>query len=444
MIGVSPHMGQVGGGPKSSSPSKSPTRLLRLPNYRRLWVGWMAFALGGPLGGIVIIWLAYAATYSAVWIAIIGIAQFVPTLALGIVAGVLIDRWDRRRLMIACNAANAVAMAFLAAFVWTHGVNLPVLIGAAFVTASFNTILRPAVDATIPRVLGPQDLTDGNGLMQSGASIASVVGISSAGLLIVSIGPTVGLALNAATYAIGAAMIFQMVIPAAPREGPATAEQRWSLLGEVKDGFRYLRSKIDLLTLTLSGMGVSFFYTIPYDFVVFYAGEHLHAGALGYAVLVAATTAGWGIGGLLPGRLNTERSPGLWILASGVLAGSTVIVMAFTPSLWGAVALSLLLGTVLSVGGVVFLTGVQRAVPDEYLGRYLSIDQAGGYALVPAAEVVGALAVLRFGISWCYAFSGVGLVICSLPLATKAVRNWRPGSKRIAPAPLDGDREGLK
>jgi len=411
--------------------------VLRHANFRLLWTGSVTSAAGASIGSIVIIWLVYNATHSPVAISLLGIAQFLPTLLFGLLAGALIDRWDRRRLMVACDLARAVCFGALALFVFVYGASTVVLIGVVFAVAAFSTAFRPPTNATIPRILPPADVADGNGLLQGGTTVASFLGSPVGGLCVVTIGAVAGLALNALTFAVSGAMIFLMVIPAARRPDPGVAPARTSLLTEVGEGFRYLRSQRALLLITLTAMGANFFLSIWGGFTVIYVADQLHQGAAGFGIMVAANTAGFAIGALLPGRLHTDRAPGLWLIATWGLVGFFIVGLAFTASLPLAVVLTLVGGALLSIGNTTWLTGVQRVVPDEYLGRYFATDEAGSFAMIPAGVAVGGVLVLLIGISRSFVFAGVGAALINLVLLlSPSVRRWgREGRPSSNPSP---------
>ncbi|MFI5414093.1 MAG: MFS transporter [Candidatus Lutacidiplasmatales archaeon] len=399
--------------------------MLRHPNFRLLWIGSVASAAGASIGSIVIVWLVYSATRSPLAITLLGVVQFLPTLLFGLLAGALIDRWDRRRLMLACDVARAVSFGAVALFVLFYGASTIVLIAVVFVVAAFSTVFRPATNATIPRLLPGSEVPDGNGLLQGGSTIASFIGSPIGGVLVVTVGATVGLALNALTFAISGTMIFLMVIPAARRGSQTAPTSRPSLLTEVGEGFRYLRSQSALLLITVTAMGANFFLSIWGGFTVIYVAVQLHQGATGFGLVVAANTAGFAIGALLPGRLHTERAPGSWLPASWGLVGFCIIGLAFTSSLAVAVVLTLAGGALLSIGNTTWLSGVQRSVPDEYLGRYFATDEAGSFAMIPAGVAVGGVLVLVIGISRSYLFAGVGAAVMNLGLfLSPAVRRW--------------------
>lgn len=405
--------------------STSPTRVLRHTSFRLLWVGSVTSAAGASIGSIVVVWLVYFATRSPIAISLLGVVQFLPTLLFGLLAGALIDRWDRRRLMLACDIARAICFGALALFVLVYGANTLVLIGVVFAVAAFSTAFRPATNATVPRLLPSREVTDGNGLLQGGSTAASFLGSPVGGVLVVTVGAVVGLALNALTFAISATMIFLMVIPAAQPTPAGAGSPRRSLLAEVAEGFRFLRSQRALLLITLTAMVANFFLAIWGGFTVIYAAVQLHQGAEGFGFLVAANTGGFAIGAILPGRLRTDRAPGLWLIASWGLVGFFIVALAYTSSLLVAVPLTLVAGALLSLGNTTWLSGVQRSVPDEYLGRYFATDEAGSFAMIPLGIAVGGLFVAFFGISVAYVIAGVGGALINLVLLlSPAVRQW--------------------
>ncbi len=417
--------------------TSSPARVLRNPNFARLWIGSVTSAAGTAIGSIIIIWLVYTATHSAIAISVLGIVQFLPTLAFGLLAGALIDRLDRRRLMLTCDVARAITFGGLAAFVLVYGVSVPVLIAAVFLVATFSTIFRPATNAAIPRLLRSEELADGNGLLQGGSTIAQFIGSPLGGVVLLTVGAAVGLAINAVTFAVSGTMIFLMFIgPGAARE-PRPDAPRPSLLHEVADGLRYIRSQPVLLLITLTAMGANFFLSIWGGFEVIYAAVSLHQGATGFSILVASNTAGFAIGAILPGRLHMDRRPGFWVPLVWGITGFCIVGAALVHSLPIAVGLFLAGGMGLSLGNTTWLVGVQRSVPDEYLGRFFATDEAGSFAMIPAGLAVGGVLVVVLGIEWAYLIAGIGSAVMNLPLIlSRGVRAWgaRPSGSTVPSA----------
>ncbi len=410
---------------EAPSPTGSPLRSLRNPNFRRLWVGSVASAVGAAVGTITFTWLIYAATHSAWAISALGIVQFLPTIAFGLLAGALIDRLDRRRLMLTCDVARALCFGSLALYVLAYGVSPVVLIGVVFVVATFTTVFRPATNAAIPRLVAPAELSDANGLFQAATTLAQTIGSPVGSLLLVTVGATVGFAVNSLTFAVSGTMIFLMVVPAQSALAEIRASRPRSLFQDIREGLRYIRSQRALYIITLNSMASNFFLLIWTGFFVIYAAVHLHQGTEAYAVLVASTTAGFAIGAILPGRMRTSQRPGLWLLPSWGFAGFFLVGTAWTVSLPVAAVFTVAACLLLSFGNTVFYAGVQRLVPDEYLGRYFATDDAGSFAMIPAGLAVGGLLVIAWGITWTYVFAGVGTVATNVPLfLSREVRKW--------------------
>lgn len=399
--------------PTDSAPALG---LFRNRNFRRLWVGSVTSALGAAVGSVVVVWVVYAETRSPLEISLLGIVQFLPTLLFGLLAGALIDRLDRRRLMVACDLARAVSFGALAVFVWIVGVNVAVLIGVMFAVATFSTVFRPATNAALPRILAPPEVVDGNGLLQAGTTAGQFIGSPLGGVFAVASMVVVGFAVNAVTFAVSAALIFLMVFPRRPGVRSPEPAGRRSLLGDVGDGLRYLRSQPTLLLITLTAMGSNFFLTIWGGFTVIYAGAHLGQGAVGYAILTAANTAGFAVGAVVPGRVNTARAPGPWVVATWGTVGFVIVALTLTSSLVVATALTVGGGVLLSMGNTIWLSTVQRTVPDEFLGRFFATDEAGSYAMIPAGMAVGGVLVAVYGIEWAYLVAGLGALLLNLPL----------------------------
>ena len=411
-------------------------RVLRNPSYRYLWFGSVISSLGASIGGVVLLWVVFTSTHSALDVALLGVVGFLPTVAFGILAGAVIDRTDRRRLMIGCDLGRVVALGLLAAYTLLFGVSLALVLLAALVVATFSTVFRPATNAVIPSLLGLSEVTDGNGLLMAGTTVAGFAGSPVGGILIVVVGVVGGLTVNAATFGFSAAMVSLMLIPAVARTPVPAGTPRRSLLADVAEGLRYLRSQRALLSTTLSAMAANFFLGMYFQFIVVYAGEQLHVGATGFGVLLAVGAAGWGLGGLLAGRLPVQRAPGLWYASGWTLASASIVGSGVVTTLPLAAALGLGFGLLGGLSNTTFLSTVQRTVPPEMLGRYFATDEAGSFAMIPAGTIAGGFLILAVGVGSTFVFAGLaGIATNGVLLAFPSVRAWgRPGRTGSPPA----------
>lgn len=403
-----------------------PLRVLGQRSYRNLWVGSVVSALGVSIGGVVLTWVVYTTTHSPLAVALLGVVGFLPTVLFGLYAGALIDRTDRRRLMIFCDGARFVSLGALAAYTLLFGVSVVAILLAAFLVAAFGTIFRPATNAIIPALLPSREVTDGNGLLMAGTTVASFVGSPVGGLIVIASGVVAGLAANAVTFAFSGAMVSLMIVPLVDRGPSATAGTPGrSLTADVREGLRYLASQRPLLAVTLAGMAANFFLAIFFQYTVFYATDQLHAGVTGFGILLAAGAGGFALGGIIPGRIGVDRAPAVWYAASWTAVGASIFGMAFTHQLAIAIGLMAAFGTLGGIGNTTFFSAVQRTVPPELLGRYFATDEAGSFAMIPAGQVVGGLLVLSAGVAVAYEIAGLGAFVGSgVLLLMPAVRRW--------------------
>jgi MFS family permease len=414
----------------------NPIRVLGHHSFRLLWVGSIVSSLGTAIGGVVFTWVVFTASHSPIYVALLGVVGFLPSALFGLIAGALVDRVDRRQLMLACDVARLFTLGGLAAYTLVFGVNLIALLGATLIVATFSTIFRPATNAAIPRLVPETDFTDSNGLLMAGTTVAGFVGSPIGGILVITVGVVGGLLANALTFGFSGAMIFLMVIPALAPKDPLAGGPRVSLLSEVREGMQYLRSQKPLLWITLSGMVANFFLSLFFAFIVIYASVQLHQSAAGFGILLAAGAAGWGIGAILPGRIGTESAPALWYAGVWTTAGLIIVAIGLVRDLTSASLLSLAFGTLGGIGNTTFFASVQREVPPHLLGRYFATDEAGSFAMIPAGQVVGAVLILSVGIGATYVFAGIGAFVCSgLLLLIPSVRAWgrSEGSERSRP-----------
>jgi MFS family permease len=410
--------------PRASSSSL--LRLLRNRNFSLLWTGAVVSAGGFYVGNVVIEWFIFQASHNPFALTVLGIVEFVPTLSIGVLAGVLVDRFDRRRLMILADVARAVTMGALALYVLAFGFNLPVILIAVVVAGAFGTVFGPSSSAILPSVLAKDELARGNGLLEAGRTVAGFIGSPVGGALILAFGVATGLIFNSITFAISAVMVGLMVLPSAlSRTFEPSPSADGSFLSDLGAGFRYLLTQRALVAFTLGAMLLNFF-TFYLIYIVVYVSNTLHAGPATFGLLVGVQSVGYAVGALLlVGRLRIDRAPGRWIPVLWALSGPPLIMMILIPTVAVAIASMASLGMLTALANITFISAVQKAVPDEFLGRYFATDQAGSYAMIPAGLAVGGVLIVNFGIGLAFVFAGVGLLVIGLSLLlSRDLREW--------------------
>jgi MFS family permease len=384
-------------------------RLLLVPAYARVFTAGLGSTLGSAVSAICLVWIVYAATGSAFDVALLGTAWLLAAIVFSVFGGTLVDRYDRRRLMIASDVARAVAMAAVVVVLVVHGFDLPTILAANFVVGAFTVVFNPAEQAIVPALVKTELVADANGLVRSSRSAAQFVGTSLGGALIVSLGAVAGVAANAVTFAVSAALLVGMTVP---RNNPSGRMARSSYLADVRDGFRWLRRATGFLQLTLSATFFNFCGALIGTFIVVFSTDLLHGSALVFALLLALEVAGNGIGSLLVSRTQGVRYAGRsWTIGAGAASGAVAVVLALFPVVPVAAACLFLFGLFGGYAVTAWLTAAQLIVPSEMQGRYFGIDALGSIAIIPVAQIGGAFLIDAYGVQPTYLWVGIVWVV---------------------------------
>ena len=396
--------------------------LLRNRNFLLLYLGGAISASGATMTSLTLVWLVYTETHSAISISYLGLASVVPTIAFGLLAGALVDRVDRRRLMISSDLVRAAAVATIPVLYAFKGFNLPLIIAAVTIVGVFSTIFRPATNALLPTLVEESGVQDANGLITASNSISQMGANAVGGVLIVLAGVHLGLAYNSATYLLSALMLALMVGSAIP----ASKTVRVPFVTQMKEGLLYIGRNKAILETTVASTFLNLFATMIVPFSVVYVNVYLNAGASFYGYFLASIGLGLAAGSLMVGRLGAVRFAGkLFVLASlGFGVGTIGLVLIRSTLL--AIAIAASLGILLGLLNTTFYSIIQLVVPNEVLGRVLSVDEVGSYAAIPLGQVAAGVLIQSTGIVSTYLVAGIGIVLTSVVGAfLKDMRNLR-------------------
>jgi MFS family permease len=398
-------------------------------------------AVGGSITGVSLSWLIYHYTGSTLDIAYLGLTGVVPGVVLGLLAGVLADRYDRRRLMVTSDIVRASTMAGLAVALHFVGFSLLLILAAMTLVYSFSALFFPASQAILPRIIPKGQLEDANGLLSASSQLGYTVGAGIGGLVIALVGAVAGLGTNSATYAVSAILLFR-IAPEYGRVRQGAGAAGRSVRGELIEGLAYMRNHPPVLQVTLGFLPASMLFPLVTNFFVVYATVVLGPSPALYGYLVATFTAGAAAGALLVGRLRARRFAGLAMGYSLLgMSGATALMVVgrtLVEALTGAVTLGLAVGLI----GTVYYSTMQAIVPNEVLARVLSIDMVGSLVAVPAGLILGGLIASSHGILFSYTLAAIGFLANGfLFLALPKVRSLRyvepqaAGSHVRAPEP---------
>ncbi len=377
---------------------------LEIPNYRT-YIGGQAISLVGTWMQMAAqAWLVLTISHSAGALGVIVALQTLPVLLLGPYGGVVADRVDKRRLMIALQAAMGVQAAILAALTLSGSVQLWQIGLLALLLGLNNAFENPARQAFMLEMVGTDRLRNAVSLNSVLVNVARTIGPAVAGLLIASAGEGWCFLLNAVSFV---AVIVSLLRLDTARIHPSPPNRREP--GQLREGLRYVRSTpelaVPLVMMALVGaLAYEFQVTLPVM-----AERALHAGAAGYGFMTAAMGVGAVMGGLLVAARGRTGVP--MLVAASTAFGLLLALAAGAPGLdTELLALALVGGASIAFMSSGNSTLQLRAAP-EMRGRVMSLWFVAFQGSTPiGGPIVG------WVIGWAGARAGLGLgaVTCLL------------------------------
>ena len=330
--------------------------------YRRIWIGQLVSSIGTQMTAVALPIQVYALTRSAFAVGLIGMAQLVPLVLLGLVGGALVDAVDRRRVLLVTSTLLGLGSAVLAALaiaglrqVW------PLYLVAAF-QAAVSAVDAPARGTIAPRLLPQHQILAASALGQLAMNTGLTAGPLAAGLLIALFGLQAPYLLDVLSY--GYALYSIVRLPPMPLGVAARAPG----LESVVEGLRWLRHQPLVLASFLLDLDAMIF-GMPRALFPAFAAEQYGAGAEVAGVLYAAPAIGALLAGVLSGPVGRIRRQGLGVTLAIAVWGLAIAGFGVAPWPWlGALLLALAGGADL-VSSVLRNTILQVAAPDRMRGR---------------------------------------------------------------------------
>lgn len=388
-------------------PAASPDSLLRHHGFVFYWSARVLSALGYQMAMVAIGWLVYAKTGSAYDLGLVGLCQFVPVVVLTFVVGPVADRFDRRRIVMACQAIEAATLALIALGIRHDFLTVELIFAAVALLGAARAFEGPTMSALLPAVLPAALLPRAMAVQSSAMQTATIVGPSLGGLTFaLGAAVPVGIAMAFLAAAALATTLVRVEVTVAPRE-PVT-------LASVFSGVTFIRSRplilgtisLDLFAVLLGGITA----LLP-----IFASDILHTGPVGLGVLRSAPAVGAVAMAVVLTRFDLlSTRVGLKMFGAVIVFGLATIVFSLSTSLTLSVLALAVLGAADNVSVVVRNSLVLLSTPDEMRGRVNAVNslfigtsnQLGDFESGMVAGLVGAVAAGVIG--------GVGTVVVAL------------------------------
>jgi len=398
------------------SPAGRLTRALQHRNFRLFFGGQSISLVGTWITRVATSWLVYRLTGSELLLGIAGFAGQIPTLIITPFAGVLVDRHDRRRILLVTQAGSLVQSAVLAVLTYTDVITVKQIIWLQVIQGVINSFDTPARQAFVSEMVEDRrDLPNAIALNSSMVNGTRIIGPSIGGLLIAGFGEAWCFAIDAISYIAVIGSILAMRVP--PRARHEAAEMH--LLDELQHGWKYVLHSVPIRTALLLVAIVSAAGT-PYTVLMpAIAKEVLHGGPNTLGLLMTATGVGALAGALYLAQRESVIGLGRIIMWASAVFGIGLVVFSQLTSLW----LSFVVLAIAGCGFMIHLaatnTILQTIVEERLRGRVMSFYTMAFFGTVPIGSLIGGVMADRYGAPTTVLVSGIACLAASAWFASK-------------------------
>ena len=400
--------------------------LLRRRDFALLRLGGFVSLAGDWVLHAALPFFVYERTGSTVATAAMIVAELAPGVVIGSFAGVYVDRWNRKWVLVHGSLVQAAAVSLLLLVAGGGPIWLVYVVAAAASCAAAFT--EPAEGALLPALVGKDELLAANALAALNNRLARIVGLAAGGVLLGAVGLGAVVAVDVVSFLAGALLVALVAAPKAPRRAARVSAWRDWL-----DGVRLVR-RDRRLALLFGVLGLMTFGGTMLDpLTAGWVHDVLHRGPAVFAGLTAASSAGGLLGSVVVGRFALRVAPRALVGWTSIAAGALLLLRFNVPSVALAFTLAVPNGITSVASAIGVQTLVQQSVRDEQRGRVLgSLGASGALLSLAGAAVGGALGEV------------VGIVpaldVAACLVAVSGVVVLRPWG----PAPVAGPHSSLR
>jgi transmembrane secretion effector len=388
-------------------------RPLAIRDFALLWTGAAVSLLGDGVYIVTIAWQVYELSDTPTALSLVGVAWTLPMAAFLLVGGIVSDRFDRRRIMVATDVLRALAVAAIAVLSLTGTVQLWHLFLLAVVFGTGDAFFGPAFNSTVPQIVPRRLLVEANSLDQFiRPFMMALAGPAIGGWTVAALGTGAAFALDAGSFCVSALAISLMSSGLRVRRD---AEERSTPLADLREGFRFVRAHAWIWG-TLLGTAISLLaFWGPVEVLVpFRIKNDLGGGADDFGLVLAAGGVGSILAAVVMAQLGLPRKHMTFMYVTWAVGSLGIAGLAFAGVLWQAMASSFFQQALFASGLIVWGTLMQTLVPIELLGRVTSLDWLVSTSLVPISFALTGPAAAAVGVETTLVGAGVVAALATL------------------------------
>ena len=377
-------------------------RALRHRNFQLFFGGQLISLVGTWMQNIAQDWLVYRLTGSSLLLGTVAFVNQIPIFLLAPVAGLVADRWNRHRIVIATQTSSMILALILAALTLTGRIRIWEIMVLASLLGVVNAFDIPARQAFLIDMVGRDDLLNAIALNSSMFNSARIIGPAIAGILVASVGEGWCFFGNGVSYI---AVIAGLLMMKLTRQ--AELQAKGSPIENMIEGFRFARHTAPVRGLLLL-IGFVSLAAMPYTVLMpIFAGRVLHGGAGQYSMLMGATGLGALLGALTLASKTSVSGLGKWVWMAASGFGVSLILFSLSRHLWLSIGFLVPagFGMMLQMGSTNTL--LQVMVPDRLRGRVMSLYSMMFIGMGPIGALIAGVIAAKVGAPWTVTAGGI-------------------------------------
>ncbi|HTI65110.1 MAG TPA: MFS transporter, partial [Gemmatimonadaceae bacterium] len=399
----------------STKPRPHITRALAHRNYRLFFGGQSISLIGTWITRIATSWLVYRLTGSALLLGTVGFCGQIPTLILAPFAGVLVDRWDRHRMLVWTQALSALQSLALAVLALTGIITVPWVLVLQIAQGIINSFDTPARQSFVVQMVeDPADLPNAIALNSTMVNASRIIGPSIGGIIIAAVGEGWCFLIDAISYLAVIWSLIAMRVTRAERRSHET-----TMLEELRAGVQYV-TRFPPVRTALILLGVVGAMGMPYTVLMpLVASQTLHGGAHTLGFLMTATGVGAVTGALYMASRRTVLGLGRVMVVATLAFGAGLVAFGLARTVWFALIVLIVIGAGFMIEMAATNTILQTIVEERLRGRVMAFYTMAFLGTAPIGSLLAGIVADRVGVSATIIGGGVVCIAGAIWLAVR-------------------------
>lgn len=336
-------------------------------NFRNFWYGQLISQLGDRVHTLAVIWLVYSWYNSGAAVGAVLIAATLPAFLISPFAGNILDKYNRKRIMIICDIVRSVFVAGLAVLAFLDKLDLPVILFFTVVISIGAAFFNPATMAIMPSIVKKEELTQANAFYQLSINVSAALGFMLGGGLIALIGIPAAFSINCVSFLLSAFFIARVVYDHLP------AKLKTNFIQDFREGWKITKG-IPLITKLFGPIIViNFFLAALFVLVPVFAEGVFSRGSAGLGMMMTSLTLGMFLGALVMSKGQPAISTLRLLFFSLLFIGLAFLVMGLLQQFYLHLLMYALVGLSLNVSNIALMALFQKIVPNEVRGKVFGL-----------------------------------------------------------------------